>query len=342
MRITFKYKRWITAIASMAGLTVPLWLLYHSGDAGLAPVTFLFSGSAFDERAILAGGALDQFSLHKELFIFCFSLVVLCPFIAFVRWINGHSPRNVRLIFAILSLIILVHPLSILTIFTYDVSRYVFHMGVTPMRLMGIALAIISYMTMSLFAVWVCGLKMREPMKPDFIPLDGEKPGIITAILRASYADLLKLDPRWESEQVNWDEYDREVFAHPKTVGSCLFLTRSNGRIAGFGSWDPRQRPEYGIVGHNCILPEFRGKGLGRQQIQEILRRFQKLGIKTAKVSTNDHPFFVPAQRMYIACGFREVRRITWDRDPSRKTIEYEKEIGQQTAAGGITTTAEP
>ena len=162
MRITLKYKRGIAAIASVAGLTAPLWLLCHSGDAGLAPVTFVFSGRAFAERPIVTGGALDQPSLQKELFIFCFSLVVVCPFIAWVRWINGHSPRIVRSMFAISSLIILMHPLSILTIFTYDVSRYVLHMGITPMRLVGLALAIIGYMAMSSFAVWVCGLKMRR------------------------------------------------------------------------------------------------------------------------------------------------------------------------------------
>jgi len=160
MKITLKYKRWLTAIVSLVGLTVPLWLLYHSGDAGFAPVTFLFSGGAFAERTIITGGALDQFSLQKELFIFCFSLVVLCPFIAFVRWINVHSPRIVRLIFAIASLIMLMHPLSILIIFTYDVTRYAYHMGITPMRLAGIALAIVGYMTISLFAAWVYGLKL--------------------------------------------------------------------------------------------------------------------------------------------------------------------------------------
>jgi GNAT superfamily N-acetyltransferase len=164
-------------------------------------------------------------------------------------------------------------------------------------------------------------------MNAEFTTLTIERPGTIATLLRASYADLLRVDPRWESELANWDDYDREVFARPKTVGACLFLTRLDKRIVGFGSWDPRQRPAYGIVGHNCILPEFRGRGLGRQQIQEILLRFQRRGIKIAKTSTSDHPFFVPAQRMYSACGFREVRRFPWDRDLCQKLIEYEKEI---------------
>ena len=171
-------------------------------------------------------------------------------------------------------------------------------------------------------------------MRTDFIAVTDQRPGMIAALLRASYAELLKTDPRWEREAVKWAEYDREVFAHPKTVGACIFLTRLGERIAGFGSWDPRQGPAYATIGHNCILPEYRGKGLGRQQIQEILRRFQTLGIKTAKVSTNDHPFFAPAQHVYAACGFREVRRIPWERDPDQKLIEYEKEIGQPAGAG--------
>ena len=158
-------------------------------------------------------------------------------------------------------------------------------------------------------------------------PLD-EKRGIIASLLRLAYAELVKIDPAlWESEQSRWTQYDDEVFGQPRTVGACVFLTRVDGRIVGFGSWDPRQEPRFGIIGHNCILPEFRGRGLGRQQIKEILRRFCEMRIETAKVSTRDHPFFVPAQRMYEACGFREVRRIPSGCDPRQKTIEYEKEI---------------
>jgi GNAT superfamily N-acetyltransferase len=167
-------------------------------------------------------------------------------------------------------------------------------------------------------------------MNPEFVPLTEEKPGTIAAMLRASYAGLLESDTRWTSEQANWDEYDRLVFAHPETVGVCLFLTRVNGDIVGFASWDPRQKPRYGIVGHNCILPQFRGQGLGKQQIQEVLRRFHRLGIQTARATTCDHPFFVPAQRMYIACGFREVRRTAWDRDRNRVLIEYELTLNDE------------
>jgi GNAT superfamily N-acetyltransferase len=166
-------------------------------------------------------------------------------------------------------------------------------------------------------------------MDAEFLSIEGKKPGIITSLLRRSYAELLEVDKRWLHEQVHWDEYDRLVFSNPGTMGACLFLTLFKGNLAGFGSWDPRQYPEYGIVGHNCILPKFRGKGLGRQQTLEILRRLRMLGIRMVKASTIDHPFFIPAQRTYRACGFRELRRIPWDRDPKEILIEYERDMGQ-------------
>ena len=102
-------------------------------------------------------------------------------------------------------------------------------------------------------------------MNLEFItPLD-QKPGAIATLLRQAYAALVKSDPSlWEPEQANWEQYDCEVFGQPASVGACIFLTRLDGRIVGFGSWDPRQRPCFGIVGHNCILPEFRGRGLGK------------------------------------------------------------------------------
>jgi hypothetical protein len=51
----------------------------------------------------------------------------------------------------------LVHPLSVLTIFTYDVARYVVFMGVTPKRLLGLALAVIAYLAILRFGVWFYG-----------------------------------------------------------------------------------------------------------------------------------------------------------------------------------------
>lgn len=89
-----------------------------------------------------------------------------------------------------------------------------------------------------------------------------QQPGLIAFLLKQSYAKLLESDQEhWGPEVPKWEQFDREVFAHPETIGSRIFLSWLNNQIVGFGSYDPRQRPEFGIIGHNCILPEFRGRG---------------------------------------------------------------------------------
>jgi GNAT superfamily N-acetyltransferase len=161
-----------------------------------------------------------------------------------------------------------------------------------------------------------------------FTPPHDQEPGLIASMLKQSYSDLLESDQEhWAPEVAKWERFDREVFEHPDTVGACVFLSWSDGQLVGFGSYDPQQKPAFGIVGHNCVLPEFRGRGFGKQQIQEILRRFQGKGIRTAKTSTLAGAWHIPAQRMYTACGFRETARHPWDGDPSQTVIEYEKRL---------------
>ena len=162
-----------------------------------------------------------------------------------------------------------------------------------------------------------------------FKSINNQKPGILASLLRQSYVDLIKADPiHWKPEENDWNEFDRDAFGNPKTIGACVFLSWHGKELIGFASFDPRQAPEIGIIGHNCILPEFRGRGFGKQQIYEILDRFMILGIQKAKVTTNDNPFFVPAQRMYKSSGFHEIFREPWERDRAQSLIHYQKRIG--------------
>ena len=153
-------------------------------------------------------------------------------------------------------------------------------------------------------------------------------PGIIEWLLNQSYANIVASEPElWVPEKRNWSVSDHNVFENPETIGACTFLSWAGQDLVGLFSFDPRPQPAYGVIGHNCILPEFQRQGFGSQQIKEILKRFKNAGIKAAKVSTNDYPFFFAAQRMYTSCGFREVKRVSWDRDPKQSLIHYEIEI---------------
>jgi len=159
-----------------------------------------------------------------------------------------------------------------------------------------------------------------------FKPIIQYQVGTVAFLLLQSYADLL-LNPLWEGEKERFIQADREVFANPDTVGKCTFATCLRGALIGFASFDPRQKPELGIIGHNCILPEFRGNGYGKQQILEVLSRFKSREIGKAVVSTSEHPFFLPAQRMYLSCGFQEKRRYTGGPDSRYRLIEYERDL---------------
>jgi len=111
-----------------------------------------------------------------------------------------------------------------------------------------------------------------------------------------------------------------------KTVGACGFISYSTTKIVGFGSYDPSKYPT-GVIGHNCILPKFRGNGFGKQQINKILNRFRELKFEKAIVSTNKHEFFHAAQRMYLACGFKEMRRFQGGGNRNYVMIGYEREL---------------
>jgi GNAT superfamily N-acetyltransferase len=161
-----------------------------------------------------------------------------------------------------------------------------------------------------------------------FTPPHIEKPGSIFMMLKTCYANLVASNPDlWGNETEGWERFDADVYEDPDGIGDCTFLSWIDDKLIGFASFDPRQWPAMGIIGHNAILPEYQRHGFGKQQIEEILQRFQKMGFKKVKVSTLDHPFFIPAQKMYVSCGFCMKRWVPWEGCPKFRLIDYELEL---------------
>jgi GNAT superfamily N-acetyltransferase len=148
------------------------------------------------------------------------------------------------------------------------------------------------------------------------------EPGIIFRLLSVSYAEILD-----RHLQDRFQRFDREVFSNPATVGNCTFVTTFGTDIIGMASYDPRQAPELGKVGYNCILPEYRKKGYGKKQILEVIRRLRAFGIRRVAVSTSEHPFYEPARKMYLSCGFSEVEKKMEHLHDLHKKIYYEMEL---------------
>jgi GNAT superfamily N-acetyltransferase len=158
-------------------------------------------------------------------------------------------------------------------------------------------------------------------MEIEFQPFRDFPAGTIARLLCDAYSEMQESNPEfWTREKMNWLEYDRQIFEFPDTVGSAGFVSVLNRIPIGMASWDPRQYP-IGIMGHNCMAPGHRGKGYGKVQLREVLRILRDKGFKKVIAETGGRPFFVPAQRMYMASGFRRVGRGV---DHGCPTIKYE------------------
>lgn len=155
-----------------------------------------------------------------------------------------------------------------------------------------------------------------------FNEITQHKSGIICDLLSASYAQILN-----QNLQDQFRQFDRDVFENPDTVGACTFITTLDSELTGMASFDPRQAPELGIIGHNCILPGHQRNGYGKQQILEIIRRLKIRDIKRATVTTLENPFFIPAHRMYLSCGFTELKTERKNPNDTYKTIYYEMKL---------------
>lgn len=128
--------------------------------------------------------------------------------------------------------------------------------------------------------------------------------GTIFSLLGRSYSEWASADPgllqEWER---GWRQYDEDVHCTPDTIGQSGFVSCLAGSAIGFGSWDPREFPT-AHVGHNCILPAFRGNGYGTVQLERITTLLRNAGFTRAVARTGDVAFFAAAKRMYESCGF--------------------------------------
>lgn len=160
-----------------------------------------------------------------------------------------------------------------------------------------------------------------------FGTLDRAPRGTLTALLHQAYAVLLDSGvPIWRQEALRWDQFDDEAYTMPQ-VGRCVFLTWSDDALAGFASFDPRGAPAKVLVGHHCVIPSFRGHGIGRAQFNELLRRIYPIRALEIEARTLSLPFFEAACRLYSSSGFAPVERSPWSHDQTVDQIVFRKRL---------------
>ena len=129
--------------------------------------------------------------------------------------------------------------------------------------------------------------------------------GTIQKILKTCYQDFFFYFPNEKRKLYGqWEKEDEDAFNNT-TIGEHTLFTCVDDIVIGYCSWDDRNFP-YGIIGQNCIIPSYQNQGYGKKQITVIEEKLKQYNFKEISVLTGDHKFFLPAQKMYLACGFRK------------------------------------
>lgn len=154
----------------------------------------------------------------------------------------------------------------------------------------------------------------------EFKSINNFKKGILYEQLVNAYSFNNKCKEVWEKD---WLEYDNFFFSNYDIADKYGFVTVLDGKPIGHITWDPRNRPDYVIIGHNCIISEYKGMGYGKIQLQEALKRIKEYGVKKVVVTTNE--ITLAAQKNYESVGFIKVHeRENNETTFAGKYIDYE------------------
>lgn len=138
-----------------------------------------------------------------------------------------------------------------------------------------------------------------------FKPITDFKPGQIQRLIKSCYQGLIEYYPHEKDRfYYQWENDDKAAFQNIDTIGKHILFSCINSDLVGYFSWDDRQFPN-GIVGQNCILPDYQGHGYGARQIEKNIEIFRKSNFITVFAETGDHDFFIPAHKMYEKSGFK-------------------------------------
>lgn len=121
-----------------------------------------------------------------------------------------------------------------------------------------------------------------------------------------------------------WQEYDDYFYSNLENIADKYgFVTVVDGVPVGHISWDPRNRPNYVIIGHNCIMTKYKGYGYGKIQLAEAITRIKEYDVKKIIVTTNEN--LIPARKNYESVGFVKVCERENEESPfAGKYIDYE------------------
>ena len=127
--------------------------------------------------------------------------------------------------------------------------------------------------------------------------------GTMYELLKDAYAFESRYERDWDGE---WKKADAFFYENLHIADECGFITTLDHTAIGFICWDPRNIPKYIEIGHNCIVSEYKGKGYGKRQLQEAVKRISSKNVRKIVVTTDERLF--PAQKNYERAGFQFIQ----------------------------------
>ena len=152
--------------------------------------------------------------------------------------------------------------------------------------------------------------------------VEADRETLADLIVRA-FADVTTNRSREEQFGViggrSWDEWEADIM---RTIDvSRVIVAEADGKAVGFATYELDETTRIGMVSDNAVLPEYRGKGIGAQLLDRVLRLMEAAGMDFAEVSTGSDDPYTPARRMYERQGFM----------PYFRSVYYMKKLAQST-----------
>lgn len=88
----------------------------------------------------------------------------------------------------------------------------------------------------------------------------------------------------------------------------CL-VAEVDGQVAGWVTWSVNTARNQGQVGYNGVAPEFRGRGIGHELVQQALQELRQAGVPLAIVITGLDDGHAAARHVYEKCGFTPIHQ---------------------------------
>lgn len=152
-------------VSPLATIGLMAMALIPFASFACGPFLYVVSGQLFASQFNPAhvGGALDQPSLTKWLFLFTFWTALVFPYVAAARWMSDRSTRLGYWAFAVSAAALCLCLLSILTLPFWWLIQYIHAMGFTLTRGLGLVYALCGYALVTCFFCWaVCDLNARQ------------------------------------------------------------------------------------------------------------------------------------------------------------------------------------